>query len=223
MTDFCADWLDARRSEIVAWWEANRVELVDLRRDYHWPAKLSTKESLERRARVAAIVQRDARRGDLKRESLSEVLRWGFNNNDSALENSTDAQIRAATETALRLLKTNDLEGAVSSLNTLDGIGISSSSKMLALSDPERVVILDSRVGRALSGLTYDGDLLIPIPSGRGDPGSRSSPQELARGFAHLACLLQFLQELAAADPGARGVLSSVTDIEMALFMKGAR
>jgi hypothetical protein len=208
---------------LTQWWTENGEQLVELRRTYRWPARLSTEESLSRREEVAQLVRDEAARsGRLTRPTVEAVLKWGFNNDASVLDALSDDEIRRSTADAIGHLRADRIVEAAVSATRPYGIGISRASKFLALTDESRFGIYDSRVGRGLAEYRVADGPVVEVPPGRGEPGTTTNGRELARAFAICTEVLRRLAALAAEGPAGL-LLQRPSDVEMALFMRGAR
>ena len=208
---------------LTQWWTANGDQLVELRRTYRWPQRMSTEESLRRREEVARLVRLEAAQsGRLTRPTVEAVLKWGFNNDASVLNDLSDDEINRSTADALGHLGAGRLVEAATSATSPHGIGISRASKFLALTDENRFGIYDSRVGRGLADYRVAGRRVVEIPPGRGEPGTTTRGPDLARGFAVCIEVLRRLAAFAAEGPAGQ-LLQRPADVEMALFMRGAR
>lgn len=222
MTLDCDRWLQNRRADVDAWWDTAAEEVAEGRRTYSWPKGTPTDVAVARREELARGVSDEAARtGRLSRSTFAEILRWGFGS-DAVLEQRTDEEIECAMKAGLGALAGDDAQGAAKALGRIPGVGVSRSTKVFGLVDPQRFAVYDSRVGNGLRDLRYEGRPMIDVPPGKVIRGTTTNAARLERGYAEITCLLRYLAELAQRDADELGVLQSPADVEMGLFMRGA-
>jgi len=83
----------------------------------------------------------------VSKKTVDDVMRWGF----GRVTANTDEQIKNCTKHAFDLLQKKELAEAALELTKLKNMGISGSSKLLALSDQTNLGIYDSRSAHSLS------------------------------------------------------------------------
>jgi len=199
---------------VRAWVEEHFDELIEARNTYSWNDKPMVECVRDRNMIQAAIIGSRVRNGGgVDLATLDRVMDWGGLKR-FALDEDEALKV---TGKAFGLLDSGDLKGAILRLLSVYGVGISSASKVVGLSDQNRFAIYDSRVGTALRSLVVDGRRLIKCPAGRGRPGDACSNRRWAENYERLIWVLEIMS----------GYLSqrcypfSVADVEMALFMMG--
>ena len=182
--------------------------------DTAWPGGSAARDAL-----ADSITAEAAAEGSLSHESFQRISVWGFRRRVPGLD---DDSVRSATREAFRLRAAGQQDAAIRALCDLPGVGVSTASKVLAMSDPDRSAIYDSRAATALHELRdQDGRPLIPIPPGRGRRGSGTSSQH-ADAYPHYLLILRAIVIIARLVPRLRR-LRTIEDVEKALFVLGGR
>ena len=153
------------KPSIQGWIEENEVQVVEARKKYNWKG-LSTLECVDERNRIsrAIINSRIRNQGAVDLETLDKVMAWG---GFGKFPDRDVDRVLEITSKAFMFLDQGEIEQAVFSLMSVNGVGIARATKVLGLSDQEALAIYDSRVGHALRALTYRGERLIHIPPSR--------------------------------------------------------
>ena len=206
------------KTSILTWIQEHENEIIDARNNYRWKRK-TTQECVNERNRIsrAIINSRIKNQGAVELDTLDEVMAWGgfgkfpLRNPEKALK---------VTSKAFNLLDKGQLEKAVLTLMSVNGVGIARATKILGLSDQEALAIYDSRVGNALRTITYQGEKIIHVRPSR--TGSRAgdfsvSNTTWAQDYQKLIWILEVMQEYLVS----RGIHYRIADIEMALFIMG--
>jgi len=204
-----------KHSDMVRGWvEDHFDELIEARKRYSWNDKPMVECVRDRNMIQAAIIGSRVRNGGgVDLATLDRVMDWGGLRRIALDE---DEALRVTGE-AFGLLDSGDLKGAILRLLSVYGVGISSASKVIGLSDQNRFAIYDSRVGTALRSLVVDVRRLIKCPAGRGRPGDACSNHRWAESYERLIWVLEIMSGYLSE----RGYPFSVADVEMALFMMG--
>lgn len=201
---------------IARWVTKHGDELVRALDEYDtaWPGGSSDRDTLAAAASAQATAE-----GSLSHETLQRISAWGFRRQLPGLD---EEGVRTATRDAFRLRDAGDHAAAVRKLRELDGVGPSTATKILALTDRKRSAIYDSRAASALTDLRGpDGEPLIPIPPGRAVKGS-ANVEQVTDAYPHYLLILRAIVVIARATPRLRA-LRSIEDVEKALFAYARR
>ena len=208
------------KNTIIEWSKLHETDLLDYR-SYRWKGKTYEESVKLRNALEEAITgSREKNEGGVNLETVDKIYDWGFGkpfplrNRENVLE---------VTREALCFLDKDDCYHACKSLMQINDVGVAGATKVLGLSNQEKFCIYDSRVGLALSDLKKDGKKIIRCPPGRRTKGDYVSYEkwnhEWSLDYRKLIWTLEIVRDYL------RGKASNlrISDIEMALFMKGAR
>ena len=199
---------------VVRWVVDHGDELVAAldRYDDAWPGGGAARSAVE-----AAATEEACRTGHLSEETLQNIVRWGYGR---GLKDVSDRQVRSVTAAAFKLREAGDQTAAIKKLCELKGVGPSTASKILALTDAESSAIFDSRVASALRDLRgTNGEPLLPTPPGRVVQGTGSA-EEIAAAYSNYLLILRLMVLVARLIPRFRR-LSSIENVEKALFVLG--
>jgi hypothetical protein len=206
------------REIIEKWTEEHKEEIIESRLNYRWQNK-SRYDCEQSRNKVSrAIIESRIRNGgavDLK--TLDMVVRWGFNKDYPDRDPEKALQV---TGEAFKHLENGDLKTATLTLmRKVNGVSISTASKIIGLYDQENLCIYDSRVGYALREMKKNDSRMLFIPRSRDiekeyDPASYN---EWAEYYERLIWTLEIMRDYL----NQRGCTYRLADVEMALFMMG--
>ena len=187
------------------------TELGAALKAYDWPG------GLEARSRLTDLAGKERRAsGHLSLKTVQKVTKWGFGRSPKGL---TETAVRKQTEAAFKLADAGQQDAAVKALCKLPGVGPSTATKILALSNPAESAIYDSRAALGLSDLLGgDGKPLIKIPPGRIIRGSGRLASATDRGVPAIRRRAE--ADLGRLHPGMRDV-KTLEDVEVALFTRG--
>lgn len=200
------------------YWHQISSEISGWRNSYEWPKGTFLDEAVKRRNELENLIKDDLRKyGYVTKKVFDNVIKWGFGSSSG----STETEIRDTTKEAFEYLRRNNIAKAASALTKLSGIGISRASKVLALSNQDKLGIYDSRAADGLSDLKSNNKNLIPIPPGRTIPGDRLS--DFSEAFERYVYVLTFLHDCAIKTEELRDSFKRVSDIEIALFSRSRK
>jgi hypothetical protein len=212
------EFFEKNHEKIDSWTEENQAALVSGRKRYCWKNK-SLLESLEIRNSLSRLIVKSRVRnnGGVDRDTLDEIMAWGFPNEPVFPERDSNKCLEITRE-AFNLLDEGKPSDAVLKLMPINGVKISRASKVIGLFDQNYLAIYDSRVGNALKTLTIEGEKMIKCPPGRNRPGdSDCKPNDWAKNYERLLWVLEIIRNKLIEQ----GFLFSIADVEMALFMMG--
>ena len=160
----------AKYNESITSWVIEREQELILGRKLLLERKVPI-ECLDERNRVAqslVLSRRIRNGGGADIETANNVLSWGGLRPTPSSE--SERVLRTSSE-VFGLLDEGNVKGAVLKMMSIKGIGISSASKIIGLSDQNQLAIYDSRVGTILRSLKHDGLSIVKCPPGRGRHG----------------------------------------------------
>lgn len=208
------------KNAIIEWSKLHETNLLDCR-SYRWKGK-TYEESVKARNDLeeAIIVSRQKNKGGVDLETVDKIFMWGFGKRFPLRDQE---KVLEATREALQFLDEGDCYQACRRLMQIDNVGAAGATKILGLFNQEKFCIYDSRVGLALSNLKKDGKKIIRCPPGRSIKGDHviyeNWDHEWSEDYQKLIWTLEIVRNyLKTKAPNLR-----ISDIEMALFMKGAR
>jgi hypothetical protein len=184
---------------------------------YSWHGE-SFEKSVRKRDQLETAINESRKRnsGGVDLRTLDQICLWGFGQrfplrDQQAAINSTREAFENADE--------EDYYKAVRTLMNISGVGISRASKIIGLSDQNRLCIYDSRVGHALRDLKKGNAKLIKCPPDRSykrdcDCATKS---DWASDYERLIWTIEIMREYFKA----RKQPLRAADIEMALFIIG--
>ncbi len=202
---------------IAAWAKENRDALLIGRRNYRWQHE-SLSESIDRRNNLSKllVLSRIKNNGGVDRQTLDAIMAWGFPN--PLFPERNEQKCLDVTKEAFYLLDDGKPAEAVLKLMSINAVGISRATKIIALFDQNNYAIYDSRVGNALKSLRFNGDKIIRCPPGMNRPGDNDcSAKDWAESYQKLLWVLGIIRN----ELNEQGYPFSIADVEMALFMMG--
>lgn len=206
------------KTSILTWIQEHENEIIFARNNYRWKGK-TTQECVNERNRISRTIvnSRIKDQGAVDIKTLDEVMAWGGYSNFPL---RAPEDVLMVTSKAFNLLDEGELEKAVLTLMSVNGVGIVRATKILGLFDQEAFAIYDSRVGHALRALTHQGERIIHVPQSRkrGRYGDINvSNTTWAQDYKKLLWILELMQEYLVS----KGRQYRIADIEMALFIMG--
>ena len=201
--------------------------LSDYYESFNWNGQ-SHRDSIRDREKLLQLSESIPKNEDAVVLFFNNIRKWGFNNSplpDSLIKDEDFR--RGSLELFLACKHGDDLgkSNAISSMLNFKGLGIANVSKFVAMSDPLRGAIYDSRVSIALQSVTLEGDNLFPIVGRRKTKSNvhipASSLTTLKKNRFRLTAI--YLAYLSMLDQVRQQTLFKTnSEIEMALFMIGA-
>lgn len=159
---------------------------------------------------------------------FNDIRKWGFNNSplpDSLIKNANFKKISLELFLACKHGDDSDKSDAIAAMLAVKGLGIANVSKFVAMCDPVRGAIYDSRVSIALRCVSLESNNLFPVVGRRKTkrnihvPASSLTTLKKNR-FRLTAIYLAYLSMLDQVRQ--RTKFKTNSQIEMALFMIGA-
>jgi hypothetical protein len=205
------------RETIEKWTEEHKQEIIKSRLNYRWQNK-SRYECEQSRNKVSrAIIESRIRNGGaVDLETLDAVVRWGFNKDYP--DRDPERALKVTGE-AFKHLDNGDLKKATLTLMKVNGVSISTASKIIGLYDQENLCIYDSRVGYALKEMKKNGSRIMLIPPSR-DTEKESNTASYTEWVEHYERLI-WTAEVIRECMNQQGCTYRLADVEMALFMMG--
>lgn len=214
--EFCNEF----ESAIIKWAKLHETDLLDYR-SYRWKNQ-TYEESVKARNDLegALTISRQENNGGIDLKTVDSIYIWGFG---KLFPLRDQEKVLEATKEAFQFLDRDDCYQACRRLMQMEGVGVAGATKILGLSNQEKFCIYDSRVGLALSDHKKDGKKIIRCPPGRRTKGDYVSNEkwdhEWSLDYQKLIWTLEIVRDyLKEKVPTLR-----IPDMEMALFMKGAR
>lgn len=159
--------LEKFEETILNWISEKEIEILDVldKKKYSVGCKSFESSFRERNQLEMAINEsREKNNGGVDLETLDRICRWGFNMRFP--ERNPDEVIKV-TRKAFENADKDDFYGAAFEMMKPKGVNISRASKIIGLSNQEKLCIYDSRVGHALRTLKKGGVKLIRCPPDR--------------------------------------------------------
>ncbi|MEM3010398.1 MAG: hypothetical protein QXE76_01125 [Candidatus Bathyarchaeia archaeon] len=206
------------KNTIIEWSKIHETDLLDYR-SYRWKGKTYEESVKLRNALEEAITaSREKNEGGVDLETVDKVYDWGFGKSFPLRDQE---KILEETREAFQFLDENDCYQACRRLMQIEGVGVAGATKVLGLSNQEKFCIYDSRVGLALSDLKKDGKKIIRCPPGRRTKGDYVSYEkwndEWSLDYQKLIWTLEIVRDYLKT----KALNLRISDIEMALFMRG--
>lgn len=200
---------------ILSWTEKNFSSLISGRKEYSWDGKTLI-ECIEERNKVSSLIvsSRIRNNGGVDVGTLDKVMSWGGFPPFPVRDNK---KVLKLTAKAFSCLDEGNVSEAILELLSVRRVGIASASKIIGLSDQNRLAIYDSRVGTALKTLKHNNERIIRCPAGRTRPGDACSNRQWADNYEKLIWVLEVIRNRL----NEQGYPFSIADVEMALFMMG--
>lgn len=206
------------KESIIKWTERNEKDLLDFR-SYRWLGETYEQSAKKRNDLEQAIkLSRLRNLGGIDLATADMVFTWGFGKQFPLRD---DEDVLKATREAFGFLENDDCYRACRRLMQIYGVGVAGATKILGLSNQERYCIYDSRVGRALDDLVKDGQKLVRCPPGRSTKGDNVPYERLDHEWSLDYQKLIWTLEVIKNHLKEKGSDLQISDIEMALFMKG--
>lgn len=213
------DFFERYQPYILTWLVSRREQIICSYYSYSYHGK-SFEEAKNERDRIEKIIKesRELNKGGIDLSTVDKICLWGFNRTFPLRDQEGVIEI---TRRAFSAIDREDLyKGIRYLLLNVKGVGISRASKVVGLSDQNRLAIYDSRVGNALKGLTFQGSKIVPCPPGRVTTRDcdATTADGWARGYERLIWILEIIKNYL--NEG-QDMNWRIADVEMALFMLG--
>jgi len=212
-------YLEKFKATILDWIAKKETEILDVlaKKKYSVRCKSSVASIRERNQLETAVNEsRKRNNGGVDLATIDRICLWGFNRRFPARNPSKVVKV---TRKAFESVDREDYYNAVLELMKTKGVGISRASKIVGLSNQEKLCIYDSRVGHALRDLKKGGIKLIKCPPDQGfkrdwDKGTKMSR---AIDYERLIWTMEVLREYFKT----KNRSLRAADIEIALFVLG--
>jgi hypothetical protein len=212
-------YLENFRETILNWISEKETEILDVldKKKYSVGSK-SFEASVQKRNQLEMAINESRRKydGAVDLATLDQICLWGFNRKFP--ERNTDEVVKV-TKKAFESLDKEDCYSAVFELMKIRNVGISRASKIIGLSNQEKLCIYDSRVGHALRDLKKNGIKLVKCPPDQGykrdyDLTTKSG---WALNYERLIWTIEIIQNYLKT----RNRSLRAADVEIALFVLG--
>lgn len=205
------------KETILEWLMRNEEALRIAMEKYSWRNKNHEESVKERNALELAIKQsRRKNYGGIDLETADKIHLWGF----SKIFPLRDSQkVVEITKKAFEYIDQGDYYQGAKTLMGIRGVGISRATKIIGLSDQNRLCIYDSRVGHALRSLRKNSAKVILCPPDMSYKRDcdQTSKNGWAMNYERLIWTLQIMLKYF----NAKSLYFRMADIEMALFVLG--
>ena len=207
------------REVIVNWIKKKEAEILHIlhERKYLWHGK-NYEDSVRERDQLESTIKESGKRnnGGIDLETADEICLWGFGQRFPLRDPQETIRI---TRKAFEHVDKEDYFKAADTLMEISGVGISRASKIIGLSDQNKLCIYDSRVGNALKDLKKDNVKLILCPPDRSYKRDfdQTTKKSWATNYERLIWTIEVMQEYFKM----KSYSLRVADIEMALFVMG--
>lgn len=175
-------------------------------------------DAINIRNKLEVIINQELQtHGFLSKQTFDAIMEWGFGRPDR----NSEKEIAAATKKAFYCLEKEQIELAALELTKLSGVGISRASKILGVSNQNKLGIYDSRTAHGLSDLKCMQKRLIPIPPGQVIDGDTDLGHvEFCAAYQLYNWVLGYFKRLAINHEDLSTHFSRVADIEIAFFSR---
>ena len=213
------DFVKQFEETIVNWVKENEAEILRIsqERKYSWHGK-SYEDSVRERDRLESAIKesRERNNGGIDLDTADEICLWGFRREFPLRDPQETIRI---TKKAFDYVDVEDYFEAVKTLIEIQGVGISRASKIIGLSDQNKLCIYDSRVGNALKDLRKDNMKLILCPPDQSYKRDfdQANNRRWATNYERLIWTIEIMQEYFRE----KTYSLRTADIEMALFVMG--
>jgi hypothetical protein len=216
-----AFFIEKFRETILNWISEKETEILDVldKKKYQVACKSFEASIKERNQLEAAINEsREKNNGGVDLATLDRICRWGFNTRFP--ERNPDEVIKV-TRKAFESADKDDFYDAAFEMMKPKGVNISRASKIIGLSNQERLCIYDSRVGHALRTLKKGGVKLIRCPPDRSFKRDWDSGTKKTRAIDYERLI--WTTEVFREHFKNKNRLLGAADIEIALYVLGEK
>lgn len=205
--------LEKFKDTIIEWTKRNEKLIVESRKKYSWKGRGSEKrDELERKINLS----RQRHQGGIDLRMADKIYGWGFGR-IFPLRDADD--VKRITKEAFDFVERDDYYQAVKVLMNIPGVGLAGATKILGLSDQERLCIYDSRVGHALREIRKGEKKIILCPPDRSYKRDYDATTKngWAANYEKLIWTLEVMRDYLKE----KGHNFRIADIEMALWVIG--
>lgn len=212
-----SEFLTEFKEEIIEWTKLNEENILSSIQKYCWKHK-SHEDSVKERNNLEReiVLSRQKYDGGIDLETADKIFQWGFGKRFPVREQQKVIEI---TREAFSFVDRGDYYNGIKKLMALKGIGISSASKIIGLSNQNSLAILDSRVGHALRTLKKNSNKIILCPPDRSY--KRDYDYTTKNGWAINYERFIWTLEIMVEYFKSKGFSVRMADVEMALFVMG--
>lgn len=161
-------YLEKFRETILNWISEKETEMLDVldKKKYSVGCK-SFESSIRERNQLEMAINKSQEKnnGGVDLATLDRICLWGFNRR---FPERNPNEVIKVTKKAFESADKEDYYSAVFELMKIKKVGISRASKIIGLSNQEKLCIYDSRVGHALRDLKKKGVKLVKCPPDQG-------------------------------------------------------
>jgi len=211
------DFIREYKEAIVEWTKVNQQEILIEYENYHWKNR-DHDESVRARNELERKINLSRKRnvGGLDLATLDEIYDWGFN---SRFPLRDEEDVISITKETFRNAENRDYSNAARKLMSITGVNISGATKVIGLSDQERLCIYDSRVGHALRSLRKNDKKVVLCPPDKGFKRdyNHATKDGWAKNYERLIWTIEIIKDYLKEQSH----LLRIADVEMALFMIG--
>ena len=214
------DFINKFKATVLDWVKNKEAEIQEVldKKKYSVDCK-SFEASIKKRNQLEKAIN-DSRRknnGAVNLKTLDEICKWGFKRDFPLRDEERAKQI---TKEAFEYVDKGDYFEAVLKLMTaIKGVSISRASKIVGLSDQNKLCIYDSRVGHALRDMKKRGIKLVKCPPDRSYKRDfdNASYRDWAMNYERLIWIIEILREYFKT----KNFTLRAADIEIALYVIG--
>jgi len=213
------EFMEKFKSYIVEWVTNNEALIIRTikNEEYSWKGE-SYEASMKRRDVLEYLIgkSKEANANGVDLSTLNKVTQWGFGRNFPL---SDEKKVLEVTRQVFNNVDKQDYYEASKCLMQISGVGIARATKVIGLSDQEKLCIYDSRVGNALKDLKVNGKKLIKCPPDQGFKRDfdTATKNEWAINYERLIWVVEIIKDYFMS----KGIKITAAELEMALFMIG--
>lgn len=210
------DFVKKIKDIIIEWVKVHDKEILNYK-SYRWKHK-DYEESVKTRNELEEAIKlsRKENNGGIDLETIDRIFEWGFGKK-FPLRN--EEEVISKTRKAFEFIEKGEHSKSVEVLMSINGVGIAGATKIIGLSDQEKLCIYDSRVGHALRDLKMGTQKIILCPANRGFKRDydHATKHKWAENYEKLVWTLEVVRDYLKE----KSYRLRIADIEMALFMMG--
>ena len=214
------NYMEKYRATILDWMAKKAAEILDIldKKEYSVNRE-SFEDSIGKRNRLETMIKESRQRneGGVNLATLDEITKWGFGQRFPCRDQIKVLEV--TKEVFENVDRENYYEAILRMMVGIDGVGVSRASKIIGLSDQNKLCIYDSRVGHALRELRKGRNKLVKCPPDRGLKRDRDNvtKKDWAVNYERLIWTMEILREYFKA----KNRSLRAADIEIALYVIG--